>query len=487
MLQAAVARSNITPPLGMTMLGYAGRDGVASGVDSDLTATLLALNDGTAGLAILSLDLALVGNELCAGIRQSLAETLRIPPSHVLVNCSHTHSGPTLKAYYYDDDPELARMRDRYEAFLVEEAGKLGTRAFATLVPARLGTASGEAPIGVNRREVDADGSIFLGENPDGIVDHEVRVIRVDDRGGRPIAVAFAHGCHTVTMGPKCLAYSPDFVGPARALVESTLGCPCLFLQANAGDINPRVGIGGMEDDSDNKNRTGWMLGGEVVKVASETYTNTIRGPRVIFGMLSKASAYPRVPIQQEAGHGIQAREAVITLPLYDFPSPEEARQVEADCAAELEKQRKSGQTGAPLNLAHRWHYWSRQLLAAVENGRKPRVQRPLQVLQIGDLAIASFPGETFAAAGLEVKRRSPFRHTLFLGYSNGATSYIPPRDAYPKEGWSFEGRYGIPDMHFKDYGLPSALRPGASETLVDKTVEMLTAMSRTKSRGEVA
>ena len=41
--------------------------------------------------------------------------------------------------------------------------------------------------------------------------------------------------------------------------------------------------------------------------------------------------------------------------------------------------------------------------------------------------------------------------------------------------------------MHFKDYGLPSALRPGASETLVDKTVEMLTAMNRTKSRGEVA
>ena len=284
-------------------------------------------------------------------------------------------------------------MQDRYEALLVEEAGKVGARAFASLGPARLGSASGDAPIAINRREVDTDGTMFLGENSDGIVDHEVRVIRVDDREGKPIAVAFAHGCPTITMGPKCLAYSPDFVGPARVLVEGTLGCPSLFLQANGGDINPRVGIGGMEDDSDNKNCTGWMLGGEVVKVASEIYTNTMRGPRVIFGMLSKASAYPRVPIQHEPSHAIQAREAVITLPLYDFPSVEEARRMEADCAAELEKQRKSGKTGALLNLAHRWRYWSRQLLAAVENGRKPRVQRALQLLQIGDLAIASFPG----------------------------------------------------------------------------------------------
>ena len=184
-------------------------------------------------------------------------------------------------------------MQDRYEALLVEEAGKLGARAFASLGPARLGSASGDAPIGINRREVDTDGSIFLGENPDGIVDHEVRVIRVDDREGKRIAVAFAHGCPTVTMGPKCLAYSPDFVGPARVLVEGTLGCPSLFLQANGGDINPRVGIGGMEDDSDNKNRTGWMLGGEVVKVASEIYTNTIRGPASDFRDALKGFSLP--------------------------------------------------------------------------------------------------------------------------------------------------------------------------------------------------
>lgn len=45
MLRAGIARTIITPPLGMTMVGYAGREGVSQGIDSDLTATALVLDD----------------------------------------------------------------------------------------------------------------------------------------------------------------------------------------------------------------------------------------------------------------------------------------------------------------------------------------------------------------------------------------------------------------------------------------------------------
>ena len=57
--------------------------------------------------------------------------------------------------------------------------------------PARMGTGTGEARIGIHRREKQPDGTALLGENPLGPVDHEVRVIRVDDTSGRPIAVVF--------------------------------------------------------------------------------------------------------------------------------------------------------------------------------------------------------------------------------------------------------------------------------------------------------
>lgn len=474
MLLAGVARADITPPLGMTMLGYAGRDGVANAIDMPLTATLLALRDEQSTIAILSVDLALVGGQMFLDARQAIAAAIQAPPHHVLINYNHTHCGPTLNTYFYDTDPVLTEMRNRYERSFVEACGRLAGEAVANLQRARVGTACGEARIGINRREVDTDGTVFLGENPGGPVDHEVRVIRVDDLGGRPIAILFAHGCHTVTMGPKCMAYSPDYPGAARRIIEQHTGALSFFLQANAGNINPITGVGGNADDSDAKNRLGGILGGEVVKVAGGIYTHTVSGPRVFFGMLSKAAMYPRVPIPGEPDQRLRVREVEIELPLYPFPSLDEARALERRYHDELEGHIRQGTRGALLNVGYVFHRWSKNLLAAVESGRKASVTGRIQVLAIGGLAIASFPGETFAEAGMEVKRRSPFPSTAFLGYSNGAVSYVPPRSAYPPEGWSITGRYGIPDMHFKDYGLPTALLPGGSEAMVDATVALL-------------
>jgi hypothetical protein len=474
MLLAAVSRALITPPLGITMLGYAGRDGVANDVDMDLTATLLVLRDESKTIAILSADLAIIGGRMFLDARQAIASVLQTPPDRILINYSHTHCGPTLTTYFYDTGPALTAMRERYERFFVETCARLALEAIGGLKRARAGSSTGHAPIGVNRREVDTDGSVFLGENPEGPVDHEVRVIRVDDLEGRPIAVVFAHGCHTVTMGPKCMAYSPDYPGPARRIVEQHAGCLSLFLQANGGNINPITGVGANADDSESKNRLGAILGGEVLKVLSDIYTHTTRGPRVFFGMLSKAAMYPRVPLAGEPDQRLSADEVEIELPLYPFPALEEARKLERRYNDELQQHIRQGTRGALLNVGHVFHRWSKNLVAAVESGRKASVTGRIQVLAIGGLAIASFPGETFAEAGMEVKRRSPFPHTAFLGYSNGAVSYVPPRAAYPPGGWSIHGRYGIPDMHFKDYGLPTALLPGASEAVVDAAVALL-------------
>ena len=118
-------------------------------------------------------------------------------------------------------------------------------------------------------------------------------------------------------------------------------------------------------------------------------------------------------------------------------------------CVGELEEAKKGGVGQVKLNVAQRYVYCARSLLDRVENNRKRALDGTIQVIMIGDLAIAAFPGETFAASGMDVKRRSPFPHTLFCGCSNGCLTYIPTRDAYPEEGWSFFRRYHIPDMLF--------------------------------------
>ncbi len=459
----------------MTMAGYAGREGVAQGVDDDLTATCLLLENGGVRTAIVGFDLAFLQARLLKGVRTALCDALGIPASHILLNCSHTHCGPTMEGYYYDDDPEQHRMRAEYEAHLADLMTELVRAAIGRLDAVRLSTGTGEARIGINRRELDEEGDIILGENPDGPVDHEVRVIRLDDLAGRPKAIVFAHGCHTVTMGPKYRKWSTDYVGPARALIESTFGCLSLFLQANAGDIDPITGIGADEDNSDAKNRIGLMLGSEVVKVCSSLYTNTVRGPRKIFGMLAKASAYPRIPVAGEKQHPIAARQVPVEMALEEYPTLEWARELELRCLNDLDQAKRSGAGQAKLNVAQRYVYCARALLDRVENDRKRALDGEIQVIRIGDLVIAAFPGETFAATGLDVKRRSPFADTLFLGYSNGCLTYIPTRDAYPREGWSFLRRYHIPDMLFlQSYAVGSALVPGTAEMIADRTIEVL-------------
>src|SRR5439155_23258179 len=92
-----------------------------------------------------------------------------------------------------------------------------------------------------------------IGQNPNGPIDREVGVMRVDDLAGRPLATIMLAACHTVVLGPKTHVLSPDFVGPARAIVEAATQAPTLFLQGAAGNINPicRIGTGGLEQYDD--------------------------------------------------------------------------------------------------------------------------------------------------------------------------------------------------------------------------------------------
>jgi hypothetical protein len=59
-------------------------------------------------------------------------------------------------------------------------------------------------------------------------------------------------------------------------------------------------------------------------------------------------------------------------------------------------------------------------------------VSMPIQIFRIGDLAVAAWPGEIFAASGLELKRRSPVKTLFNVGLANGWYGYIPPPEQFP-------------------------------------------------------
>ena len=472
-LQAGVYRVDITPPVGISMVGYYARKGVSEGIERPLTATAVVLSDGTTKIAIVACDIIFIQSPDVDQIRRDVAEAIGTDFSYVLINCSHTHCGPTLPSFMSEGEPQR-EMQLNYVANLKRLLTGCAWGANRSLEPARVGVGTGAAHIGINRREKDTDGKIFLGENPDGPMDPDVGVIRIDDLQGKPLAILFSYGCHTVTMGPKCLMLSPDFAGPARELIERATGAKALYLQAAAGNINPITGIGAIEDDTENMTRLGVTLGAEALKTAMQIRTHQKRGPRALFSSLSKNSIFPYVPVEDSPVE-IAAVSEVMNLPLMALPSLEDSRRIVEVRKANLKKARRDGAPENMLVIYQRFYDWAKILLLTVESGVKnPTVPLNMQAIRIGHLGLVAVAGETLVELGLGVKKASPFEKTMFLGYSNGCIGYIPPEDAYPAGGWSPWETYSIPDMLFQSYQVPMALSPKCAQMIVDRSVELL-------------
>lgn len=94
----------------------------------------------------------------------------------------------------------------------------------------------------------------------------------------------------------------------------------------------------------------------------------------------------------------------------------------------------------------------ARAALPLDETGKKrigeDLVMAEVQALTIGPLAIVTLPGEPLTGMGAAVRDRSPFPHTLVLGYSNGnGVHYVAPPGEKAKGGYEMEsGTVGADD-----------------------------------------
>ena len=93
-VHAGVAHATITPPVGATLVGYFARKGGSTSERDPLYATALVLDDGQDRVALLSCDLLWVHPSLVDEVRASVHEATGIAPDHVMICCTHTHSGP---------------------------------------------------------------------------------------------------------------------------------------------------------------------------------------------------------------------------------------------------------------------------------------------------------------------------------------------------------------------------------------------------------
>jgi len=228
------ARIDITPHAPCTLAGYGARDHASEGIHDPLVLRALCARgaDGVLAMAI-SADVLYFFRDAAEGIRAKASAELGMAPSSVFIAGTHTHSAPNARD---------AKTNAEWVGALVDRAVAAAALAMTRLAPARLRVHRGESRIGINRRERRSDGVVVLGHNPDGPADRELIVVAIDGEDGSPVARIANFACHGVVMGPRNYLVSGDWPGGAAGLLEEELGCPVLFFNGGAGNVNSRIG-----------------------------------------------------------------------------------------------------------------------------------------------------------------------------------------------------------------------------------------------------
>lgn len=242
--RAGWATADITPPLGLPMGGRGTRYTPGAVVLDPLLMQVLVLEDMRGERMLwLSLDMIGLAWTMSARFRHELAAQTGIAFDCILLNFSHTHSGPMSGFEGYATERPKPEAMVAYEEGLVGKAVALAHAALARLRPAVLRWCRGRSQIGINRRARDSQGEMGLRPNPAGHYNEDLWVldIRAADQSR---CIAFSHGCHPVIVyGYAWDAISADFPGVCRGAVEEQLGeeVHVQFFQGLAGNVRPRL------------------------------------------------------------------------------------------------------------------------------------------------------------------------------------------------------------------------------------------------------
>lgn len=442
-LRAGVGRSDITPPPGTPQGGWGAQTherGLAADMPFYATALLLSREDTTA--VIVDVDAIGFDAEWTDKILKRIVALTGLAQEQIRFSCTHTHAGPN--TFRLQNITEGADMALAYVNSLPDRIAASVCQAQKRLEPVRCAGAEGLSGIAVNRRFRTPEGAVVVGRNWLGITEQGVRVLRIDTLDETPLAVIVQYACHPTTLGWENQLFSPDYPGFVRAVVEREMGCTCLFLQGAAGNLTPQRGFTG---DINVCRRLGHMLGLEAAKIA--TGIETMERRERYLGVMQSGAAIALYAdeAQEPLDQTLSIVTRTVNLPAKKFGPPEELETQAEVFRREVARLRRESPEESQLRaaVARATQAGWRAQNARQYHGRST-IPLEMQCIRIGDAALLSVPGEPFIEISQLIVAASPFRHTLFSGYSNGGFGYIPTREAYSQGGYEIEATPFAPE-----------------------------------------
>jgi neutral ceramidase len=417
--------SVITPFLDQPMAGYY-YPRSAEGVHDDLYAKAVAFDDGFQEIVLVACDTVSVARGAVEEARRRIEKQLGIPPSHVLISATHSHTGP-------DFTPE-------YETFLARRIADAVTTAHRNKTVARLSVANDSEPsLPHYRRYWMKDGTVvtnpgFLNPaivKPAGTIDPRVPVLYAEDLQGAPLLTWVNYSMHLDTVGGTWISADyPYFLARLLAKVKGP-DMLTVFTIGAAGNINhwdvarpgPQRGLGEAQ-------RLGEVLSAAVIR--AYTHLERAEAPRV-----AALSSTIRIPIQKPSAEEIAEAKKIVATP------PDPSVDFTLDRVKAVKVMQVVDRKGEDLS---------------------PEVQ----VLSVGPVAFVGIPGELFVELGLEIQKKSPFKNTVIVELADQDIGYIPTEDGF---------RQGA-------YEPTSTLMvPGSGERIAAKAIELLGELKKSADR----
>jgi neutral ceramidase len=431
-LKGGCAKVNITPPLGIPLIGSYGKP--SDDILDELYAKALVLNDGNTAIAIVSADLLYAPlEEITNPVREIIKEKTGIPEQNVLICATHTHSGP--EVFARTKLPSKGRMPasridQNYLQVLIRKMADAAVIAHKNMQEVKIGAAKGHIPeIVYNRRPKTADGSVKMAftlpvevivtkkieTGPEGCVkvtfdykqeeaqlefgpiDPDACVLKVEDVNGGMVGSVVNFGCHPVCIYPYLsTSISADYPAYATGVVQQVEGGICLFTLGLAGNAVPVVrGVKPRE-------RMGKALGSEALRrLQMVTTTDSVT--------LKALKKEIKFPIKKEA----------------------DPNETEAD------------------------------------DKTKEYIKTEIQVLRLGDIYILGLPGEILVEVGSEIKKRAGLENLFIVTLSNDTIGYVCHSGAYEEGGY--------------EPGTGTNLAKGAGEIMIKEAIDLISQIRQCK------
>ncbi len=372
----------------------------------------------TSKLAIVVCDVIVVTRDDLDAVVSEIERTTGILAANILISATHTHHAPsTIVVHGYGRDEVFCQHLREGIIRAVQQAD-----ANLSDDESHFYFHQGEEnTVGGNSRLLLADGTIWWvgpgtdAVRPTGPFDPQLPVFAFRDADDQLQALMYNHSTHTIGTCNGDVR-SPSFYGLTAQELEAELGGSVCFLPGAFGSTH------------------------NVTEVPPPEAVKRFK--RAIMDAMGQAKP---MPVEK-----LVSIQRPFTFKVRTFDEAVEDEKVSSYC-------RKRVPDGADGTIDVFRNM--RQVLASQQGQTR---QTTLQAIVIGEVAIVGMPGELFTGLGVDLKARSPFKHTYVVSLTNDWMGYLPDREAHTLGGYQTW------------MGLHSYAEEGTGERMVDESIRML-------------